>query len=168
MFAQTIYESRARTHISTQDIAEITARALPNNLANGLTGYMYFDDWRFLHIIEGRPAQVAETMKRIVNNPMHHAIKVRLMNRSSVRNFAGWPFGAVSAEDFELHRIIKNLGYHDLFHANVLDAIKVLKRLAGRKLRTMSVLEKQVLHDPRLLHPLKPEPSLTEDILGLH
>lgn len=167
MFVHTIYESRAHTRISEHDILQISASALHNNIRHGLTSFLYFDDWRFLQIIEGSPASVADAMKRIVDNPMHHLLKVRLMNRSSIRNFEGWSFGAISADDFELRRIVKNLGYKDLLQTNVLDTIKVLKRTAGRKYRTMNALEKKALTDPPMAKSSTKTISLTEAMLGL-
>ena len=59
MLVQITYNSCARTSITDQDIAEVTARSLPNNLAMGLTSYVYYDDWWFLHVLEGRSAQAA-------------------------------------------------------------------------------------------------------------
>jgi hypothetical protein len=167
MFVHTIYESRAHTRISEQDISQISDSAMRNNVKHGLTSFLYFDNWRFLQIIEGRPASVADVMKRIADNPMHHSLKVRLMNRSSIRNFEGWGFGAIGADDFELRRVVKNMGYKDLFQTNVLDTVKVLKRTAGRKYRTMDALEKQTLANPPLVKPSKKTVSLTEDVLGL-
>jgi hypothetical protein len=167
MFVHTIYESRAHTRISEHDISQISDSAMRNNIKHGLTSFMYFDNWRFLQIIEGRPASVADAMQRIADNPMHHSLKVRLMNRSSVRNFEGWAFGAISNDDFELRRVVKNMGYKDLLQTNVLDTIKVLKRTAGRKYRTMNALEKQTMSDPQLVKTPKNTVSLTEAVLGL-
>ena len=167
MFVQITYDSRAHTRISDRDIAKITIRSMRNNISSGLTGLMYYDDWRFLHILEGPPEQVADTMKRITDSPLHHSLKVRLMNRGPVRSFPEWPFGTLTANDPILHRIMKNMGFRDLFQANVLDAIKVLKRTAGRKYRMMNQLEKQALVDPRMVSAPKSRPSLTEDMLGL-
>ncbi len=167
MFVQITYDSRAHTRISDRDIAEITMRSMRKNISNGLTSFMYYVYWRFLHILEGRPEQVANTMKRITDNPLHHTLKVRLMNRNPVRSFPEWPFGTIAAADPILHRLMKNMGFRDLFQANVLDAIKVLKRTAGRKYRMMNQLEKQALTDPRMVSLPKTKPSLTEDMLGL-
>lgn len=167
MFVHTIYESRAHTRISEHDISQVSASALQNNIRHGLTSFLYFDDWRFLQIIEGRPASVADAMQRIADNPMHHSLKVRLMSRSSIRNFEGWAFGAIGADDFELRRVVKNLGYKNLLQTNVLDTVKVLKRTAGRKYRTMNALEKQALVDPPLAKSSQKTVSLTEAILGL-
>ncbi len=167
MFVQITYDSRAHTCISDRDIAKITIRSMRDNISNGLTGLMYYDDVRFLHILEGRPEQVADTMKRITDSSLHHSLKVRLMHRGPVRSFPEWPFGTLTANDPILHRIMKNMGFRDLFQANVLDAIKVLKRTAGRKYRMMNQLEKQALADPRMVSVPKSRPSLTEDMLGL-
>lgn len=167
MFVQTVYGSTARARISDEDIAHILTRALPHNLENGLTGFLYYDDWRFLQILEGRPVEVAAAMKKIKSNQTHHSLKVRLMNRQSSRNFEGWPLGIVNAEDFELRRVLKNLGHKNLLQTNVLDTIKILKRVAGRKHRTMNALEKRALVDPRLVKIPKSKISLTEDMLGL-
>ena len=167
MYVQTIYDSRARAHISDQDIVQITANAKPYNIANGLTGFLYYDDWRFLQVIEGHPAQVAEAMKRITMDPIHHSVKVRLMNRTMVRSYSGWPFGILSASDPDLRRVVKLMGYRDLFETNVVDAIKVMKRAAGRKYRVMSIYEKEALFNVRLTEKPETYLSLTEEMLGL-
>jgi len=167
MYVQTIYESRAHTRITRNDIAKIAAKAMPHNRKKGITSFMYYDDWRFLQVIEGRPAQVAETMKRIVACPLHHSFKVRLMNRNMVRGFEEWHFGTMHADDFELRRILKNMGYADLFQTNVLEALKVLKRAAGRKYRIMDTLQKRALEHPPLVEDIQVKVSLGEEILGL-
>ncbi|MBL4749406.1 MAG: BLUF domain-containing protein [Amylibacter sp.] len=167
MYVQTIYDSRARAHISDQDIVQITAKAQPYNIANGLTGFLYYDDWRFLQVIEGHPAQVAEVMKQITKDPIHHSVKVRLMNRTMVRSFGGWPFCALSASDPDLRRVVKLMGYNDLFETNVVNAIKVMKRAAGRKYRVMSIYEKEALFNVHLTEKPETRLSLTENMLGL-
>jgi FAD-dependent sensor of blue light len=167
MFVQTIYDSRAHVRITDHDIARITAQSLPYNLANGLTSYLYYDDWRFLQVLEGRPAQVADAMARIDANPMHHCVKVRLMTRSTTRDFEGWPIGTLSADDTELRRVLKSFGFKDVFQCNVLEAIKILRRVAGRKLRTMTIVDKQALSDPGSVKMPEKKVNLTEDMLGL-
>ena len=148
MYAQTIYESKTKLPITKAEMSALRDRSLQNNLDNGLTGFLYYNDWQFLHVLEGRPAQVANTMQRISNDPMHGNFKIRLMNRCSNREFPEWPFGIVHEDDFELRRVVKNMGYKSLIRANVLDILKVLKRTAGRKFRTLNVLEKQMLRTP--------------------
>ncbi len=147
MFVQAIYESKARARITESTIGQIKTTALPNNLSHAVTSILYYDDWRFLQVVEGRPAQVVETMKQITTNPIHHSVKLRLMTRQSTRGFGSWPLGILSVEDFELRRTLKNMGYKNLFQLNVLDAVKVIKRTTGRKLRTMNSLEKRALTD---------------------
>ena len=168
MFVQTIYQSKSRMRITECDIAQITAQSIPNNLGNKISSYLYCDDWNYLHIIEGNAAQVADIMKRIAANKLHHSVKVRLMTRSMKRDFEAWPFGCVKADDFELKRILKNRGYKDLLEINILDAVNVLKRTSGRKIRTMSALEKQSLSDVSRIRMPKPKNNLTEEILGLN
>ncbi len=167
MFVQTIYQSKSRMRIKPNDLLEITAQSLPNNVEHGITSYLYYDDWNYLHIIEGRAAKVAEAMKHIAFDKRHHSLKVRLMTRCSKRNFEDWPFGVVAAEDFEVRRIVRNLGYSDLLQANILDVVKALKRTAGRKYRTMSALEKRAIYDVDAVDIPKPKLNLTEDVLGL-
>lgn len=167
MFVQAIYESKARARITENTIGQIKTTALPNNVAHAVTSILYYDNWRFLQVVEGRPAQVVETMKQITTNPIHHSVKLRLMSRQSARRFGSWPLGILSVEDFELRRTLKNMGYRNLFQLNVLDAVKVIKRTTGRKLRTMDSLEKRALTDLNLLKKVEHSPNLTEQILGL-
>ncbi|KAB7610297.1 hypothetical protein F9L33_13385 [Amylibacter sp. SFDW26] len=167
MFVQTIYQSKSRMRIKPHDIAQITAHSTPKNAQCGVTSYLYYDDWYYLHVLEGGAAQVAETMKRVASNKLHHSVKVRLMTRSSERGFEGWPFGSIAADDFELRRVMKNLGHKVLVDANVLDIMKILKRTAGRKLRTMSSLEKRSLSDVGSLKILGSQGNLIEEVLGL-
>ncbi len=167
MFVQTIYQSKSRMRITAYDVAQIAAHSIPKNVKHKITSYLYHDDWNYLHVLEGGAAQVADVMKGIAANKLHHSVKVRLMTRCSVRGFAEWPFGSIAADDFELRRIMKNLGYKGLLDANILDIVKVLKRTAGRKLRTMSVLEKRSLFDLGTLKIPKEKRNLTEEMLGL-
>ncbi len=165
MFVQITYDSRACARITDRDIEKITACSLSKNIANDLTGFLYHDDQRFLHILEGPTEQVSDAMERITGNPMHHSLKVRLMNRGRERSFPDWPFGTLAATDPELRRIIRNMGFRDVFDANVLDVIKIIKRVAGRKYRMMTSLEKQSLTDARRIIRPKIPLGVTEDIL---
>ena len=89
------------------------------------------------------------------------------MTRCSKRSFEDWPLGMVNGDDFELQRVMKNLGHKTLVALNILDVVKVLKRTAGRKLRTMTSLEKRSLSDVNTLKMPKPKRNLTEAMLGL-
>jgi hypothetical protein len=90
------------------------------------------------------------------------------MTRKSSRDFEHWPFGCIPEADLELCHVLKSMGLRDLFKSNVLEAVKVLRRTARRKYRTMSRSEKQLLMKPELLEPVEPSKvSLTEDMLGL-
>jgi len=167
MFVQMIYQSKSRMRITAHDMVEIMQGAIPQNIEQQVTSYLYHDDWNYLHILEGKATQIVDTMKQITADKLHHSIKVRLMTECTKRNFQDWPLGVVSADDFELQRVMKNLGHKSVLDLNILDAVKVLKRTAGRKLRTMSVLEKRSLTDARNLELPKMKRNLTEDMLGL-
>ncbi len=167
MFVQTVYQSKSRMRITSDDVNYIKTHSIPQNKKTGITSYLYYDDWNYLHILEGHAAQVADVMKRISVNKRHHSVKVRLMTRGSQRSFEGCPLGCVSADDFELQRVLKNFGRKNMINVNILDVVKILKRTAGRKMRTMSILEKQSLSDVRALKISEPKCNLTEDMLGL-
>lgn len=142
MFVQTIYESKAHTLISEDVVNTIVTRSFPRNLKHSVTGFLYYDDMHFVQVVEGRPADVADTMCRIEADPLHYALKVRLMYRSETREFADWPLATVHADDYELRRLITNMGYTYLLEANIMDIQTILKRTSSRKYRIMQTLQK--------------------------
>jgi hypothetical protein len=94
-------------------------------------------------------------------------VKVRLMTCNLARDFQGRHFGSLAATDLELCSVLKYMVFRDLFQANILDAIKVLKRTSGWKYRKLIQLENQALSGTRRPNISKIKPNLTEEMLGL-
>ncbi len=79
MLVQLAYYSRSLVRADETTLLsvlrEVLKRSRPNNDRDGLTGYLLFDRTWFMQILEGDPATVRETMKRIVSDPRHRDIE---------------------------------------------------------------------------------------------
>lgn len=83
----------------------ILAASRRNNLAAGVTGLLYAEGRRFLQVLEGEEAAVAETFARIRRDPGHRAVVVLSDRDVDAREFGEWamahPGDTEGAEAFD-------------------------------------------------------------------
>ena len=87
---QIIYISTARPELPAEAIDEILTVSRRNNHADGVTGLLLYDGYRFLQALEGEPRHVLRAFERIKADPRHRAIVTLSWCEISARSFGDW------------------------------------------------------------------------------
>lgn len=83
MFQRILYTSQARSNVSIRDVYDIIRSSHNRNSDNGLTGGLLFLDGYFIQVLEGSPYALHERYQRIIADPRHDDITLRLKESSS-------------------------------------------------------------------------------------
>lgn len=78
-----------------RDILKVSQR---NNQADGLSGYLLFDQHHFAQVLEGESSAVDAAIARIKNDPRHRDIAPLGSRERRTRQFAGWTMGGAMIE----------------------------------------------------------------------
>jgi hypothetical protein len=90
---QVIYVSTQRVPFQRAALDKLLAAARQRNVANGITGYLFYNGHRFLQALEGEGAAVDATLARIKNDERHYALVVLSERQITRREFAEWSMG---------------------------------------------------------------------------
>jgi len=86
-----IYRSRSRLQPdNVEELDKIFRASIRNNKRVGLTGCLAHPDGHFVQVIEGRRAEVASLMQRLVVDPRHDEVAVLGRWTPSSRIFSNW------------------------------------------------------------------------------
>lgn len=86
---QLLYVSRAPAGEAVP-LEPIYEASRHNNAIDGVTGLLLGDGSRFMQVLEGSPASVAETFRRIALDPRHRDIEVLHDAQVAERQFGTW------------------------------------------------------------------------------
>ena len=87
---QITYISTARPELPTEAIDEILAASRRNNHADGITGLLLYDGYRFLQALEGDAHRVQRAFDRIKADPRHRAVVMLSSYEVIARSFGDW------------------------------------------------------------------------------
>jgi len=87
---QITYISTARPELPPEAIDQILAASRRNNHAEGITGLLLYDGYRFLQALEGDPARVQRTYERIKSDSRHRACVLLGSHEVTERSFGNW------------------------------------------------------------------------------
>ena len=87
---QITYISTARPELPGEAIDQILAASRHNNHANGITGLLLYDGYRFLQALEGEAHRVQRTFERIKADPRHRALVMLTSHEVIDRSFGNW------------------------------------------------------------------------------
>ena len=87
---QITYISTARPELPAEAIDQILAASRRNNHADGITGLLLYDGYRFLQALEGEPHRVERAFERIKADPRHRAIVMLSSHEVIGRSFGDW------------------------------------------------------------------------------
>lgn len=91
---QLLYVSTAKVAVGKRDIDRIFESSRHNNAIDGVTGLLYTDGTRFLQVLEGPAASIAETFARIRVDPLHRDIIVLQDEFIADHQFGYWSMAA--------------------------------------------------------------------------
>jgi len=87
---QITYISTARPELPADAIDQILAASRRNNHADGITGLLLYDGYRFLQALEGEPVRVQRAFDRIKTDPRHRAVVTLGSYEVTGRSFGDW------------------------------------------------------------------------------
>jgi hypothetical protein len=87
---QITYISTARPELPAEAIDEILAASRRNNHADGITGLLLYDGYRFLQALEGEAGRVQRCFERIKADPRHRACVLLSKYEVIDRSFGTW------------------------------------------------------------------------------
>ncbi|MEB3311555.1 MAG: BLUF domain-containing protein [Snowella sp.] len=100
-----IYCSQASSEISRYDLKDILETSQKNNQATGITGLLYYEDSKFLQILEGDHRQVNQTYHRILRDPRHHDPLLIECLPVQKREFEVWSMQGIHTDDLATEQI---------------------------------------------------------------
>jgi hypothetical protein len=87
---QLTYISTARPELPPEAIDQILAASRRNNHADGISGLLLYDGYRFLQALEGDAARVHHTYERIKADSRHRALVLLASHEVTDRSFGHW------------------------------------------------------------------------------
>ncbi|MCM2369916.1 BLUF domain-containing protein [Aporhodopirellula aestuarii] len=82
MYQRILYTSRATDQVSIRSVYDIIRTAHNRNSEFGVTGGLLFLDGYFIQMLEGTPYAVQTRFSRIVRDPRHDQLTIRLNEKT--------------------------------------------------------------------------------------
>lgn len=87
---QLIYQSEGRPGLLSEELFRIIEQSARNNPFADITGFLIYQNGRFLQLVEG-PLQALEELLRVLQrDPRHHSLKVLAQREIFERSFPRW------------------------------------------------------------------------------
>jgi len=128
-----LYMSTASRDMEPGEIDRLLQRARVRNQANGLTGALLHYGGRFVQVLEGQPAAVAQCFARICADPRHHDVTRLHVGEIEAPTFPDWSMRYVVSAgqpDRAVSAFLDQL-LHQPSPETVRQAIALLRRLAS-------------------------------------
>ncbi len=104
-----IFTSNATVKISDELLRDIQEKAVYRNQKRGITGVLLCSNHRFLQILEGTAADIAETFERISLDARHLDVSCVYFGITEQRMFPEASMGVVKSNDVDTHPTVKEL-----------------------------------------------------------
>lgn len=126
MTLQAIYISAATQHFSSEELAELLAKARENNTQNGVSGLLVYHQGSFLQILEGPAQAVEDTLDIIASDPRHTNVQVLLRDHVDEPEYEEWSMGFVDPTGAA--QVIEGfVGYNGKLDAMTMDPTRAKK-----------------------------------------
>lgn len=110
---QLIYTSKARPELSQDDVLRIVEQSARNNPSGEITGFLLFQNGRFLQFIEGPLMALEMLMAELAQDSRHHALEVLCRRPVAGRLFPRWRMRQVGIERDALEELEQALRSED-------------------------------------------------------
>lgn len=121
MLRRLVYCSIATKYWPKQQLEELQNRVSEKNIGNKISGFLLFQEGRFIQVLEGTDAAVGSLYATIAVDPRHHTL-IKLLDRAiDKRAFAVWSAGLpgpAKPADRSPHGRLGDLGRADSYLAN--------------------------------------------------
>ncbi|PHN04562.1 BLUF domain-containing protein [Flavilitoribacter nigricans] len=85
-----VYTSNALISFDAKKLEELAEQAAKKNRSMQITGYLYYENKKFLQYIEGPPEQLEALMESIEQDPRHEIVYVLQTDDVEERRFPDW------------------------------------------------------------------------------
>jgi hypothetical protein len=119
---QLVYFSTAVIRQSPEIIEAILEVSRRRNAEDGVTGLLIAGGNRYLQVLEGQDAAVAELMNRIERDPRHHGVHILVDRAIKRQDFASWTMAFFEEPKLGTYASFQKLA--DEMHAQVEDRLK--------------------------------------------
>ncbi|UII80439.1 BLUF domain-containing protein [Flagellimonas sp. CMM7] len=85
-----LYISKALKPFNTNDLSKLSTTSTINNQTKGITGYLYFDNNRFLQYMEGDETTINEMVDKISHDKRHELLSLIEKQNLTDRRFPDW------------------------------------------------------------------------------
>ena len=85
-----LYNSRALSVFDSTQLKALSDQAAERNKTLGITGYLYYENQKFLQYLEGELETLETLMAIIEKDPRHEVVSVLRTASLSVRKFPNW------------------------------------------------------------------------------
>lgn len=85
-----LYISKALKTFNTEDLNHLSALSTINNQKKGITGYLYYEDNRFLQYMEGNGIVIDEMVNKISQDERHELLALIENSNLAKRRFPDW------------------------------------------------------------------------------
>ncbi len=142
MLESLIYISAADPSIKKQDIDNILASALRNNLAEDLSGALIFSGSIFVQILEGPASNLDDMMYRIKADHRHDAVTVMAREEIAYRRFANWSMAYRNVDGLAADELHVQFGWDNTIRC-LLDSVRSEQSLSVLSENVAGILKKQ-------------------------
>lgn len=85
-----VYTSRARTDLASDEVFRIIETSARNNPARDVTGFLIFNQNRFLQLVEGERQALDELLGVLKRDPRHCDLAIHVREPAIKRCFPNW------------------------------------------------------------------------------
>lgn len=85
-----LYISKALKPFNTNDLSQLSTTSTINNQTKGITGYLYFENNRFLQYMEGDETTINEMVDKISHDKRHELLSLIEKQNLTDRRFPDW------------------------------------------------------------------------------
>ncbi|MBU1252857.1 MAG: BLUF domain-containing protein [Alphaproteobacteria bacterium] len=104
-----VYTSRARTDLASDEVFRIIETSARNNPARDVTGFLIFNQNRFLQLVEGERQALDELLGVLKRDPRHCDLAIHVREPATKRCFPNWRMrrlGSASESGAEILHIL--------------------------------------------------------------
>ncbi len=102
---QMIYTSVATKKVQPVELKDLRETSRRNNIRDGITGMLLYEDGTFIQVLEGDSEVVTSTFERISKDPRHSKILLIARFELDERTFTDWEMGFFDASGGQLLKL---------------------------------------------------------------
>jgi hypothetical protein len=98
MLVHCLYASRLLAPLDPKVLDAIFVTSHRNNMENGITGILCFNETTFIQLLEGSRREVSSLFRNITQDDRHFDVELLLHEEIERRSFSSWTMGKVNLD----------------------------------------------------------------------